>query len=165
MLFHVSAGIRTFVPFLLLNSMYSRWKYHVCLSISSNTVPMAAAESISSFSNPSWTSCIVSPSVIPGLPRWLSGKEFACNAGDMISIPGLGRSPGEGNGSSLQYSCLGNPMDRGAWRAVVRGVTKSSRGHKDTNDQVTHQQQRYQPAGAPSSEVCFPEPRIPSFNF
>ena len=44
------------------------------------------------------------------------GKESACNAGDLGSILGSGRSPGEGNGSSLQYSCLENPMDRGAWR-------------------------------------------------
>ena len=43
----------------------------------------------------------------------------------MGSIPGLGRSPGEGNGSSLQYSCLEKPMDRGTWRAIVHGVTKS----------------------------------------
>ena len=43
------------------------------------------------------------------------GKESACNAGDLSSIPGLGRSPGEGNGNPFQYSCLENPMDRGAW--------------------------------------------------
>ena len=49
-----------------------------------------------------------------GLPRWFSGKESACNAGDVGSIPGSGRSPGEGNGNPLQYSCLENPMDRGA---------------------------------------------------
>ena len=60
-----------------------------------------------------------------GLPRWHSGKESACNAGDASLIPGLGRCPGEGNGYSLQYSCLGNSMDRGAWRATVHGVTKS----------------------------------------
>ena len=53
------------------------------------------------------------------------GKESACNAGDPGSIPGLGRSPGEGNGNPLQYSCLGNPMDRGAWQATVHGVPKS----------------------------------------
>ena len=53
------------------------------------------------------------------------GKESACNAGDPGSIPGLGRSPGEGNGNPLQYSCLENPMDRGAWWATVHGVTKS----------------------------------------
>ena len=47
------------------------------------------------------------------------------NAGDVGSIPRLGRSPGEGNGNPLQYSCLENPMDRGAWRATVHGVAKS----------------------------------------
>ena len=46
------------------------------------------------------------------------------NAGDEGSIPGLGRSPGEGNGTPLQYSCLENPMDRGAWKAAVHGVTE-----------------------------------------
>ena len=48
----------------------------------------------------------------------LDGKEFACNVGDPGSIPGLGRSPGEGHGNSRQYSCLENPMDRGAWWAT-----------------------------------------------
>ena len=59
-----------------------------------------------------------------GLPRWLSGKESACNAGDVDSIHGLGRSPEEGNGNPLQYSCLGYPMDRGAWWATIDEVTK-----------------------------------------
>ena len=59
-----------------------------------------------------------------GLPWWLSGKESACNAGDQSSIPGSGRSPGEENGNPLQYSCLGNPMDRGAWWATVHGVAE-----------------------------------------
>ena len=49
----------------------------------------------------------------------------ACNAGDLDSIPGWGRSPGEGNGNPLQYSCLENPMDGGAWWATVPGVAKS----------------------------------------
>ena len=53
------------------------------------------------------------------------GKESSCNAGDQGSIPGSGRSPGEGNGNPLQYSCLENSMDKGAWQAIVRGVTKS----------------------------------------
>ena len=53
------------------------------------------------------------------------GKESACNAGDLGSIPGLGRSPGEGSGNSLQHSCLENPRDRGAWWATVHRVTKS----------------------------------------
>ena len=52
------------------------------------------------------------------------GKESTCQAGDVGSIPGSGRSPGEGN-SKLQYSCLGDPMDRGAWRATTHGVTKT----------------------------------------
>ena len=53
------------------------------------------------------------------------GKESAYNAGDLDSIPGLGRSPGGGHGNPLQYSCLENPMDRGAWQAAVHGVIKS----------------------------------------
>ena len=60
-----------------------------------------------------------------GLPKWLKGKESACNAGDSALIPGLGRSPGGGNGNPLWYSCLENPMDRGAWWATVHGVAKS----------------------------------------
>ena len=59
------------------------------------------------------------------LPRWISGKESICQARDTGSIPGLGRSAGEGNGNTLQYSCLGNPMDRGIWRATVHRVAKS----------------------------------------
>ena len=58
------------------------------------------------------------------LPWWLSGKESACNAGDPGSIPGWGRSPGEGNGYPLQYSGLENPTDREAWWAIVLRVTK-----------------------------------------
>ena len=54
----------------------------------------------------------------------LDGKEFACNVGDLGSIPESERSPGEGNGNPLQYSCLDNPMDRGAWWAPVHGVAK-----------------------------------------
>ena len=55
----------------------------------------------------------------------VSGKESACQAGDTGLIAGSGRSPGEGNGNPVQYSCLGNLMDRGAWRATVHGVTES----------------------------------------
>ena len=51
-------------------------------------------------------------------------KESACNTGDLGSIPGSGRSPGEGNGNPLQYSCLENPMNRGAWQAIVHGVVR-----------------------------------------
>ena len=60
-----------------------------------------------------------------GLPRWLSDNQPA-NAGDMGSILGSGESPREGNGNPLQYSCLGNPMDRRAWQATVHGVAKES---------------------------------------
>ena len=59
-----------------------------------------------------------------GLPWWLRGEESTCNVGDVCSIPGSRRSPGEGNGYPFQYSCLKNPMDRGAWWAVVCGVAK-----------------------------------------
>ena len=54
-------------------------------------------------------------------PGGSDGKESACHAGDLGLIPGLGRSPGEGNGYPFQYSCLENSMDRGAWRATVHG--------------------------------------------
>ena len=60
-----------------------------------------------------------------GLPRWLS-KESTSNIGDGGSIPGSGRCHGERNGIPLRYSCLGNPMDRGAWWAAVHGVAKES---------------------------------------
>ena len=55
---------------------------------------------------------------------WLSGTELPANARDASLIPGSGRSPGEGNGNPFQYSCLGNPLDRGAQRTIVHGVTK-----------------------------------------
>ena len=57
-------------------------------------------------------------------------KESACNSEDLGSIPGSGRSPGEGNGCRLQYSCLENPLDRGTWKAIVHGVTKSQTYYK-----------------------------------
>ena len=57
--------------------------------------------------------------------KWHSGKQSTCQAGNEGSVPGSGRSPGKGHDTPLQYSCLENPMDRGAWRATVHGVTKS----------------------------------------
>ena len=59
-----------------------------------------------------------------GLPRSSVSKESACNAGDLGSIPGLGRSPKEGNSNPLQYSCLENPMDSGAWQVTVHEVIR-----------------------------------------
>ena len=69
-----------------------------------------------------------------GLPYSSDGKESLCNSGDPGSIPGSGRFPGEGNGSPLQYSCLENPMDRGAWWATVHGGRKEL----DTTERLTH---------------------------
>ena len=60
-------------------------------------------------------------------------KNLSANAGDTGSTPGLGRSPGGGNGNPIQYSCLGNPMDRGSWRDTVHAVTKES----DTTEQLS----------------------------
>ena len=69
-----------------------------------------------------------------GFPWWLNGKESACNAGatgDSGSIPESRRSPGGGHGNPLQYSCLENPMDRGAWQATVHRVTESDMTRSD----------------------------------
>ena len=60
-----------------------------------------------------------------GFPCGSVVKNLSANVGDMGLIPGSGRSPGGGNGNPLQYSCLGNPMDRGAWQATVHGIAKS----------------------------------------
>ena len=71
-----------------------------------------------------------------GFPGGSEVKESACSAGDLGSIPGLGKSPGEGNGNPLQYSCLENPMDGGAWWATVHGVAKSQTRLSDFTAQV-----------------------------
>ena len=60
-----------------------------------------------------------------GFPGGSDNKASACNAGDLGLIPGQGRSPGEGNGNPLQYSCLENSMDEGAWCVTVHGIAKS----------------------------------------
>ena len=81
-----------------------------------------------------------------GLPRWLSCKEYTCQAGDTGLTPGLGRSPGEENGNPLQDSCLGNPMDRGAWQATVHGW-----GHMelDMTERLNHN--KYIPCNMPAT--------------
>ena len=67
----------------------------------------------------------VHPCCFRGFPGGLAGKESTFNAGDMGSVPRLGRSPGGGHGNPLQYSCQKNPVDRGGWWGTVHGVTKS----------------------------------------
>ena len=61
----------------------------------------------------------------PGFSGGTVSKESACNSGDLVSIPGWERSPGEGSGIPLQYSCLRNPIDRGAWQVTIHGIEKS----------------------------------------
>ena len=63
--------------------------------------------------------------ILRTLPGGSDSKESACNVGDLGSIPGSGRSSGEGNGNPLEYPCLENPMDGGTWYAMVHGVAKS----------------------------------------
>ena len=72
-----------------------------------------------------WVTFISLHMVNLGKPRWPSSKESACSAGDMGSVPGLGRSPGRGNGYPLQYSCQENPMDKGDWWATVHRGAKT----------------------------------------
>ena len=74
-----------------------------------------------------------------GFPGGSDSKESVCNAGDLASIPGLGRSLGEGNGNPFQYSCLGNSKDRGAWQAIIHGVSKEL----DTTDQLSTAEHMY----------------------
>ena len=73
-------------------------------------------------------------------PGGSDGKASVYNAGDLGLIPGSGRCPGEGNGNPLQYSCLENPMDRGAWQATVHGVIKEL----DTAERLNSKQQQQQ---------------------
>ena len=75
---------------------------------------------------------------ISGFPGGSDGKASACNVGDLGSIPGLGRSPGEGNSNSLQYSCLEKSMDGGACQATVHGVSKSRTQLSDFNVNVNN---------------------------
>ena len=109
----------------------SRWQVSVStVNLSWHPGPPVSPELLAVFGcSRTWVSLSVN-SCIPwgtfkGFPDGSNGKESTCNAGDLGSIPGLGRSPGEWNGYPLQYSCLVNSMDRGAWRATVHGVAKS----------------------------------------
>ena len=88
------------------------------------------------------------------LPRERSGKESTSNAGDEGPLPGLGRSPGEGNSNPLQYSCLESAMDRGAWRATVHGIEvrlnlaskQPPRRHMRITESICHHLKRCEPA-------------------
>ena len=73
-----------------------------------------------------------------GFPGRSDGEESACNTGDLDLVPGSGRSPGEENGNPLQYSCLENPMDRGAWRVTVHGVTESDMTEQLSTHTITY---------------------------
>ena len=103
------------IEFLVLRSMFSLVTYFI-------QVP-----AVHDLSNPPPLACR------RGFPAGSDRKESACSAGDLGSIPGSGRSPGEGNGYPLQGSCLENSTDRGAWPAIVHEVTES-----DTNERLTH---------------------------
>ena len=92
---------------------------------------------------------IFHPTTFEGFPGGSYGKASACNAGDLGSIPGSGRSLGEGNGNPLQYSCLENSMDRGAWWATVHGVPKS----RTRLSNFTHSLVSF-PEGLPFSIFC-----------
>ena len=105
----------------------SLWEASCLLSNSMRECNTAVLESdlLGSASDHCWQCDFKEAKEVYRIPRRLSGKESTCQAGDMGSVPGLERSPGEGNGNRLQYPCLGNPMDRGAWWAAVHGVAKS----------------------------------------
>ena len=90
----------------------------VCVELLSplSRLPSRADTQASRTHSQYWDHCV---------PLWLSSKEYTCDSRDLGLIPGLGRPPGEGNGNPLQCSCLGNLMGRGAWRAIVHGITRS----------------------------------------
>ena len=101
-------------PLLLHNWYHSSW------GVYSGFIPFFLSPSFTSSSSVlSWQH------IYMGFPGGSAGKESACNVGDLDLIPGLGRCPGEGKGYPLQYSCLKNPMDGGAWWGTVLGVAKS----------------------------------------
>ena len=98
--------------------------HHPSVSSSKNIRTSAPFETLSWSEDMSSSPCAHGVEVF-GLPWWLSDKESTCYEGDSSSIPQSGTSPGEGNDNPLQYSCLENPRDRGAWQAIVHGVTES----------------------------------------
>ena len=92
-----------------------------------------------------------------GFPGGSVGKHPPVNAGDSDSFPGLGRAPGKGNGNPLQYACLENPMDRGAWWAIVHSVPKSQAQLSDKTTTTTPAILKYLPHDNPRhSLTCKP---------
>ena len=100
-------------------------------------------------SKPAYTMWFSWELVFTRLPRWLSVKESACSAGDVSSIPRSEKFPGEGNGNPCQYSCLENPMDKGAWWATVHGVTKVRPQLNNTNNVILHKYRKAISMGYP----------------
>ena len=100
----------------VLETVLCPFPFSPCLQVSQleNIVMLPSACSLGTLL---WTNSVD----IIWLSKLSAGKESTCNAGDVSSIPGLGRSPGEGNDNPLQNSCLGNPMDREAWQATIHG--------------------------------------------
>ena len=90
-----------------------------------------------------------------GFPGGSDGNESTCNAGDLGSIPGLGRSPGGGHGSPLQCSCLENPVDGGAWQATVHGITERQTGLSDSAQPSTAECDTGRPLLARRRPCCF----------
>ena len=112
---------------ILLNVRRVEWTgSKMCLSLAPYALPPPGHHSVICLEFKEWDFSFQKViSSKKSLSNGSDGKESACNAGDTSSIPGLGRSPSEGNGYPLQYSCLANSMDRGAWRAIVHRVAKS----------------------------------------
>ena len=106
-------------------SCVARWilNHWTCKEVPRSFVINAAWDSLCEYAT--IISCFAVCGVWVGLPGGSDRKQSACNQGDTGSTPGSGRSPGEGKGYPLQYSCLENPVDRGAWQASVHRVAKS----------------------------------------
>ena len=107
-----------YIYLLPLMDIWSVYSFYNMIKVSINTVLYIPELRV-------WLKLGCKNSSIVHIPGGSEVKASACNAGDLGSIPGLGRSPGEGNGNPLQYSCLENPMDGGAWWATVYGVAKN----------------------------------------
>ena len=107
-------------------SLASNYLVYICYSSLILTLPCRVIKSVVT-NNKSLRNVRSPVHSLLGFTYSSVGKDSACNAGDLGLIPGLGRSSGEGNGNPLQYSCVQNPMDRGAWRAAVHGVVRA--GH------------------------------------